>query len=65
MAQCDTKFPVFYGRSDTKFDQLVAAKPLKRGLTYRISTSGKGAYGGGRFHLNIDGRVQNLTDLHD
>ncbi len=51
--------------------ETVAAKPLKKGVVYEVTTTtGTGGYGGGAFKIMLDGTVANvspppLTDLDD
>lgn len=58
--QCMESLPIAYGRTPAHSRVRVAAKPLKPGVVYRVSTGGHGGYGSGRFRLSRDGRVENL-----
>jgi hypothetical protein len=62
---CANEFPLPYGvplkGTHQQNSNRVAAKPLHRGAVYEISTtSGATGYGGGKFIIGSDGRVQNL-----
>jgi hypothetical protein len=62
---CANKFPLPYGyrlRGKHQPDrQEVAAKPLRRERVYEVTvTTGATGYGGGRFIIHEDGRVENL-----
>ncbi|WP_148291517.1 hypothetical protein [Brevundimonas abyssalis] len=65
---CETHFPVTYGvplagepRSPEQADYEVEAKPLTPGVIYEVgATAGATGYGGGRFRLTGDGRVENI-----
>jgi hypothetical protein len=69
---CQTSFPIAYGvalrgepRDPTQEGREVAAKQLIPGVIYEVSaTAGATGYGGGRFRLTADGRVENLP-MHD
>ena len=60
---CENGFPIFYGRPLTgpRAENIgyVSAKPLKRGVVYRVDTSGEGAYGFGWFQILANGDVKN------
>lgn len=66
--ECTDRFPLFYGEAlkgehpaGTRGSGEVAAKPLRVGTIYEVMiTSGATGYGGGRFRLLPDGRVENL-----
>lgn len=62
---CANKFPLPYGyrlRGEHQMEtEEVAAKPLRRETIYEITaTTGATGYGGGRFIIHADGRVENL-----
>jgi hypothetical protein len=65
---CETRFPIAYGiplsgdaRTPEQAEREVAAKQLIPGVVYEVSaTVGATGYGGGRFRLTADGRVENL-----
>ncbi|MGI8405690.1 MAG: hypothetical protein ACR2OE_13175 [Thermomicrobiales bacterium] len=62
---CENKFPLPYGaRLEGQHQQnqkMADAKPLRRGITYEVSTTtGATGYGGGRFVVRPDGRLENL-----
>lgn len=65
---CADRFPVFYGQVLTGEDtartggfEEVAPRPLRVGAIYEVMIgSGATGYGGGRFRLLPDGRVENL-----
>jgi len=65
---CETRFPVTYGvplaggpRTPEQVEREVAAKQLAPGVIYEVvATAGATGYGGGRFRLTEDGRVENL-----
>lgn len=66
---CENPFPVRYGAeltgppfiyADGKAKS-VEPKPLLRGVTYNVSAESSGsAYGGGRFRIEDNGKIQNL-----
>lgn len=63
---CANKFPIPYGESFKGRHQpewpAIKASPLRRGVVYEVgTTTGATGYGGGRFIINSDGRVKNLT----
>jgi hypothetical protein len=63
--ECENQFPFAYGRTldgDQRADHgLVRPKPLARGVVYEVTTvTGATGYGGGRFIVRTDGRVDNL-----
>ena len=64
---CANEFPLAYGealsgRHQQDIEQ-IAAKPLRRGVVYEISTTtGATGYGGGRFTIMANGRVRNLPN---
>lgn len=68
---CLNAFPIFYGQKlkgePFKYSEPTAkgveAKPLKVGVIYEVETAGSGGYGGGRFRIREDGRVENLPRL--
>jgi hypothetical protein len=72
---CANRFPLEYGRTLSgahQYDRgIVKAKPLAREVIYEVSTTtGATGYGGGRFIIRKDGRVENLppnvsSDLMD
>jgi hypothetical protein len=75
---CADEFPIYYGQHLTgkpmplgQAVETVAAKPLKKGVVYEVTTTtGTGGYGGGAFKIMLDGTVANvspppLTDLND
>lgn len=62
---CANKFPLPYGATikgqHQQDSRLVMAKPLRRGTIYNVSTTtGATGYGGGRFVVHADGRIENL-----
>ena len=62
---CANKFPLPYGyRLRGKHlpdSREVAAKPLRREIVYEVNaTTGATGYGGGRFVIHADGRLENL-----
>ena len=65
---CTDRFPLFYGEAlngeddaGTSASGEVAAQPLREGVIYVVMiASGAMGYGGGRFRLLPDGRVENL-----
>ena len=62
---CENQFPFAYGRNlkgNQRVDHgLVEPKPLARNTVYEILTvSGATGYGGGRFLIHDDGRIENL-----
>lgn len=67
-ADCANLFPVFYGQTlkggspaVEYVHTRVAAKQLKVGVIYDVTTSSRGGgYGSGRFRLMADGGVENL-----
>ena len=66
--RCETRFPVAYGvplagspATPEQADREVAAKPLIPGVIYEVSASaGATGYGGGRFRLTADGKVESF-----
>jgi hypothetical protein len=62
---CANKFPLPYGyrlrgEHQTETEE-VAAKPLRRETIYEMTaTTGATGYGGGRFVIHADGKVENL-----
>ncbi len=60
--ECKGHFPVVYGAPMPGIT-IVAAKPLKIGIPYAVSTYGpKGAGGHGCFRINPDRRPENISD---
>jgi hypothetical protein len=60
--ECKGKFPVVYGAPMPEIT-IVAARPLKIGVPYAVSTYGpKGAGGHGCFKINPDRRPENISD---
>jgi hypothetical protein len=62
---CLNKFPLVYGRPLNGRHQsgspLITAAPLRREVIYDVTTTtGATGYGGGRFVIHADGRVENL-----
>lgn len=62
---CANAFPIQYGANIKGRKQtdrgLVAPKPLKVGIVYIVfTTTGATGYGGGRFILHANGRIENL-----
>ncbi|WP_143084850.1 hypothetical protein [Novosphingobium sp. CF614] len=62
---CANKFPLPYGRRLLGTHQpdspQVAAKPLRRETIYEVTaTTGATGYGGGRFIIHANGKVENL-----
>ena len=62
---CANKFPLSYGhrlRGKHQPDSAeVGPKPLRRETVYEVTaTTGASGYGGGRFIIRADGRIQNL-----
>lgn len=62
---CANKFPLIYGvrlRGRHRPDgALIVATPLRKEVIYSITTTtGATGYGGGRFVIHADGRVENL-----
>lgn len=62
---CSNSFPLPYGHrlrgQHQPGDREVAAKPLRRETIYIVTaTTGATGYGGGRFVVHADGRVENL-----
>ncbi len=62
---CANKFPLPYGyrlRGTHQPDSReVAAKPLRRETVYEVTaTMGATGYGGGRFIVHADGKIENL-----
>ena len=62
---CANEFPVAYGtRFKGRHQQewpTISAQPLRPGVVYEVSTAtGATGYGGGRFVIKADGRVENL-----
>ncbi|GAA0446033.1 hypothetical protein [Sphingomonas molluscorum] len=65
---CADKFPIFYGQRfkgkrgpSGQAIKVVAAKPLRIGIVYEVSTTtGTGGYGGGAFKIMPDHTVSNL-----
>ncbi|KKC27017.1 hypothetical protein [Sphingomonas sp. SRS2] len=62
---CLNKFPLMYGSRlkgrHRPEGPLIVAMPLRRGVVYGITTTtGATGYGGGRFVIHADGRVENL-----
>jgi hypothetical protein len=71
LSDCANTFPIFYGQRikgeapspDHVLDTL-PAKPLKIGVIYEVHILSEGSgYGGGRFRLTADGRVENLPGI--
>ncbi len=63
---CGNRFPIFYGELFEGQNEAglpdVAAEPLRVGTAYEVSAvAGSTGYGGGRFRLLADGRVENLA----
>ncbi len=64
---CANAFPMQYGanlKGRKQTDRgLVSPKPLKVGVVYVVSsTTGATGYGGGRFILHANGRIENLRN---
>ncbi|HEY0957771.1 MAG TPA: hypothetical protein VGE05_00695 [Novosphingobium sp.] len=62
---CANEFPIAYGASFKGRHQeewpTIPASALRRGVVYEVSTTtGATGYGGGRFVIKTDGRVENL-----
>ena len=62
---CANRFPLPYGarlKGEHQNDSgIVKAKPLLREVVYEVTTTtGATGYGGGRFIIHADGRVENL-----
>ena len=62
---CANRFPLPYGRRLRGTHQLnrsqVAAQPLRRETIYEVmATTGSTGYGGGRFIIHANGKVENL-----
>jgi hypothetical protein len=62
---CSNNFPLPYGPrlrgQHRPSDPEVAAKPLRRETIYLVTaTTGATGYGGGRFVVHADGRIENL-----
>jgi hypothetical protein len=73
VADCPNRFPILYGQplvgkpfvySSGRSDG-VEAKPLKVGVIYEVSTASGSGYGGGRFRILPDRRVENLPREDD
>jgi hypothetical protein len=70
VTSCENRFPIFYGAPlqgppfvyNGKGLGSVAAKPLRVGALYHVTTSGDGGYGNGWFRIMPDWRVENLRD---
>lgn len=60
VTECTTKFPVIYGHLVDRTKPAVAPKKLRVGVIYEVTTQGGGAYGGGRFRIGADRRIENL-----
>lgn len=63
---CANEFPVVYGtRFKGRHQQewpTISAQQLRPGIVYEVSTTtGATGYGGGRFVIKVDGRVENLN----
>ncbi len=68
-ASCPNSFPIFYGQSlkgqpfvyDGMIQRPVEAKPLVIGVVYEVSATSSGSgYGGGRFRILPNRRIENL-----
>lgn len=62
---CANRFPLYYGftlKGEHQQDRaMVKAKPLLREVVYNVSTTtGATGYGGGRFVIHANGRIENL-----
>lgn len=62
---CANKFPLPYGYrlrgAHQRDSQEITAKPLRRETIYEVTaTTGATGYGGGRFVIHADGKVENL-----
>ena len=66
---CSNTFPIFYGQKlqgqafayDGKPEKPVEAKPLVIGVVYEVTAASSGSgYGGGRFRILPDRRIENL-----
>lgn len=62
---CENRFPLQYGAElkgqHQQNEEMVPAKPLRRGIIYDVSiTTGATGYGGGRFIVRTDGQIKNL-----
>lgn len=66
---CPNPFPIFYGQAlkgrpfvfQDRPSSSVRAKPLKIGVIYEVDADSSGSgYGGGRFRIRPDRRVENL-----
>lgn len=51
---CSTKFPIIYGQQVGQSRPSVSPKQLRVGITYKVTTSGGGAYGHASFRINPD-----------
>jgi len=65
---CLNKFPLVYGKKlgghHRPEGPLIAPKPLQREVIYSVTTTtGATGYGGGRFIIHANGRVENLKSL--
>ena len=61
--ECKARFPVLYGAPQPAAATIVAAKPLRIGVAYEVSTFGpKGAGGHGCFRIKRDGRPENIDE---
>jgi len=63
--ECENQFPFAYGHrlngTQRPHHGLVQPKPLTRNVVYEVTTqTGATGYGGGRFIIRADGRVENL-----
>jgi len=66
---CSNPFPIFYGQKlqgqafvyDGKMEKPVEAKPLVIGVVYEVTAASSGSgYGGGRFRILPNRRIENL-----
>jgi hypothetical protein len=61
---CANRFPLTYGTKlggEQTDEGVVSAKPLVPGVVYTVgTTTGATGYGGGRFVIQSDGRIENL-----
>lgn len=57
---CSAMFPVVYGQKVGNKPPAVAPKELRVNVIYEVTTQGDGAYGGGRFRIQPNHRIENL-----
>lgn len=57
---CSIDFPIRYGADGPAATSRVAAKILRVGVPYSVSTWGGGAYGSGCFRITAERRIENL-----